>query len=964
EYDNYPVSFFNTHENEWQGICFDIIKEVESLTGLVFDVIHNEKTSWSELAGMLEQGDAFIISEMLRTPERENKFLWTETGYLTDQSALLSRADFPNISIHDVLSMKVGLTKDIAHTELFYIWFPDHKNTVEFDSSDAALQALVRGEIDLVMNKNNLLLHLTHYQELPGFKANIVFDNNFESMFGLHKDQAVLRSIMDKALGLIDTKTISGHWLRRTYDYRVALEKARRPWVIGVIAVLCLVLAGLIIIYLKDRKKNKTIVEQAKELAAVNNRIEAVMSNVPGMIYQCLYNSPLYTLTFVNDGSKELIGYTPEELIGKVNKYQELVHPDDAEDIEKKCAETLDIGLPYENTNRLIMPDGSIKWIWERSRVLEKKPDGSPSLIEGCVFDITERRQLEAAELANRAKSEFLATMSHEIRTPMNSIMGFAELAIDSDSMAQTNEYLGKIADSTKWLLRIINDILDISKIESGKMEMEHVPFDMREVFSRCQSVILPEVKDRGLDLSIYAEPVSGRQLLGDPVRLYQVLMNLLSNAVKFTKTGVVKFSSSIKNINNGSATIYFEVKDTGIGMTPEQVKKIFDPFIQADSSTTRDYGGTGLGLAISKNIVELMNGKLVVESELGVGSTFSFELTFDTVEAPDEKYSQKKFEMLERPYFDGLVLICDDNSLNQQVICAHLARVGLETVVAENGKIGVEIVRERIQKNQKPFDLILMDMFMPVMDGMEASAKIMALETGTPIVAMTANVMVSEIEKYKKHGMPDCLGKPFTSQELWHILLKHLTPVSSESVSDGTDDQYYDIEYQKMMRLNFYKNNKTVHNEISEAVAAGDTKLAHRLAHTLKGSAGLLGKTGLRNAASEVEALLRDGSASIWETKMNILKTELSLVLEEFKPLTEGAVQEKSLALNADQKRALFEKLEPMLKNSNPECVDLLGTIRAVPGAETLAQQIQDFSFKDAAVTLAELKKKMGGKS
>jgi CheY-like chemotaxis protein/two-component sensor histidine kinase len=569
------------------------------------------------------------------------------------------------------------------------------------------------------------------------------------------------------------------------------------------------------------------------------------------------------------------------------------------------------------------------------------------------------------AEAESQAKSAFLATMSHEIRTPMNSIMGFAELAIDSESMTQTNEYLGKIADSTKWLLRIINDILDISKIESGKMELERVPFDMRDVFSRCQSVILPAVKNKGLDLSIYAEPVAGKQLLGDPVRLYQVLMNLLSNAVKFTEAGIIKFSSSIKESANGNATVYFEVKDTGIGMTPEQINKIFNPFVQADSSTTRDYGGTGLGLAIAKNLVELMNGKLIVESALGIGSTFSFELTFDTVEVPDDNADQKKHEMLEKPFFEGHILICDDNPLNQQVICAHLARVGLQTVAVENGKLGVEMVRERMEKNQKPFDLILMDMFMPVMDGMEAASKIIALKTGTPIVAMTANVMVSEIEKYKKNGMPDCLGKPFTSQELWQILLKYLVPISLTSIkgksTSGLESDYDDnMEQQKMMRLNFYKSNQTVHDDIEGAVAAGDIKLAHRLAHSLKGSAGLLGKTGLRNAASEVEALLKDGAVSVWDTKMSILKAELSLVLEEFKSLAEETKQEKQQALDTEQTFALFDRLKPMLENNNPECADLLGQIRAVPGAEFLARQIENFNFDTALNTLVELRKKM----
>jgi CheY-like chemotaxis protein len=252
------------------------------------------------------------------------------------------------------------------------------------------------------------------------------------------------------------------------------------------------------------------------------------------------------------------------------------------------------------------------------------------------------------------------------------------------------------------------------------------------------------------------------------------------------------------------------------------------------------------------------------------------------------------------------------------------------------------------------------MDMFMPVMDGMEAASKIIAMNTGTPIVAMTANVMVSELEKYKKQGMPDCLSKPFTSQELWHLLLKYLTPVNSKPINIDTDE-HDDIEHQKMMKLNFYKNNQTVHNEIEEAVAAGDTKLAHRLAHTLKGNAGMLGKTGLRAAAFEVESLLKDGIDSVWENKMNILKTELKLVLEEIKPVAEGTPQEKSQTLDIEQTTALFKKLEPMLENNNPECMDLLGDIRAVPGADILVQQIENFNFKDAAMTLAELRKKVG---
>ncbi|MDR2580464.1 MAG: transporter substrate-binding domain-containing protein [Fibromonadaceae bacterium] len=827
---NYPISFFNTRHKEWQGISFDVLQEIEALTGLEFVVANKPNVDFPELFRLLESGDMLMVSELVRSRDREGRFLWPSTPFLIDNTALISKTEHRDINAHEVLSVKVGLTKNSAHSMLFNKWFQDHKKTVEYNSKEEALGALIDGEVDMIITSAVTLLWLTNFLELPGYKTNIVFNSVYESAFGFNKDAGVLLSIVNKALELIDTEAISGRWLRKTYDYRVKLAQAQTPWMIALAATLAMLLIIITVIYVRDKRKNKTIID----------------------------------------------------------------------------------GL----------------------------------------------RRAEVAEESNKAKSRFLAMMSHEIRTPMNSIVGFAELALDSESRPQVDDYLKKITDSTRWLLRIINDILDISRIEAGKMELDYVPFGLHEVFSRCQSVVLPSIKDKGLDLSISAEPSIGKKLIGDPVRLYQILMNLLSNAVKFTDTGTIKFTSAIKSSNDAHTTVYFEVKDTGIGISSEQIKKIFNPFTQADSSTTRNYEGTGLGLAIVKNIVELMDGKLAVESSPGAGSTFSFEITFNTIDVPNE-ISQKSFDIVERPYFNGLVLICDDNSLNQQVICAHLARVGLQTMAAENGKIGVEMVRERKSKNEKPFDLILMDMFMPVMDGMEAAAKIIAMNTGAPVVAMTANVMVNELEEYKRNGMPDCLGKPFTTQELWQLLLKYLKPVSTELLCGNIDDD--DMEQQKIMQLNFYKSNQAVHTEIAEAAAAGDTKLAHRLAHTLKGSAGLLGKTDLRNAASEVEALLRDGTASVWDNRMNVLKTELMRALEEYKPLLNKISKQERPVLDTEQTLALFEKLGPMLEKVNPECVDLLDSIRAVPGAEELAQQIENYNFKAAAKTLAELKNKVG---
>jgi len=387
--------------------------------------------------------------------------------------------------------------------------------------------------------------------------------------------------------------------------------------------------------------------------------------------------------------------------------------------------------------------------------------------------------RVNISDEASKVKSSFLATMSHEIRTPMNSIMGFTELALDDETSPKTRDYLTKIQTNSEWLLQIINDILDISKIESGKMELEKIPFDMHELFSSCRALVMPKAVEKGILLHFYAEPSVGKKPLGDPTRLRQVFVNLISNAIKFTNVGMVKVQSEITKTADNSATMSFVIKDSGIGMTPEQIERVFDSFTQAESGTMRKYGGTGLGLAISRTIVEMMGGQLIVESSPGVGSKFSFELTFETIDYTEEELEKKKSYLsdISKPSLEGEVLVCEDNEMNQFVIVEHLARVGLKAVVAENGRIGVDIVKDRIRKGERLFDLIFMDIHMPVMDGFEAADEINKLNINIPMVAMTANVMNEDMDVYKLSGIPDCVGKPFTSQELWRCLLKYFTP-------------------------------------------------------------------------------------------------------------------------------------------------------------------------------------------
>jgi len=568
-------------------------------------------------------------------------------------------------------------------------------------------------------------------------------------------------------------------------------------------------------------------------------------------------------------------------------------------------------------------------------------------------------KELKKTAAANRAKSDFLANMSHEIRTPMNSIIGFAELAQYDYNSPRTTEYLGEILESADWLLKIINDILDISKIESGKIEMEHIPFDLPELFAYCQFSIMPKTEEKGITLYCYAEPSLGKKLVGDPIRLRQIIMNILSNAVKFTNIGIIKLLATIRKYDDKSITIYFEVRDSGIGMTQEQISRIFEPFIQADGSVTRRFGGTGLGLAITKNFVELMGGKLEVESTIGIGSKFGFELTFDTVD-DDEMTTEvpaKVFSDIEIPKFVGEALICEDSNLNQRVIRDHLTMVGVKTVVADNGQEGVEIVTARTHRNENPFDLILMDIHMPVMDGLEAAAQIASLGIKSPIIAITANVMTNDLELYREKGFNDFIGKPFTSQQLWGCLIKYL-PVESYSIIDRHQQTVEYEKQQKQRRIHFVQSNQTTFSEIIKAYEAGDIIFAHRLAHTLKGNAGQIGEKSLQTVAAAVESMLSKGKKPHDKEKLEALKIELQLVLDNLMPL---ALEANSIYIeditDRVKIREILEELELILNTNETSSRKMLPELRAIPGAEELAQKVDDFEFNLARIELFKFK-------
>ena len=370
-----------------------------------------------------------------------------------------------------------------------------------------------------------------------------------------------------------------------------------------------------------------TIAISSSERRAIMRRTETMMSNLPGMVYQCLNDPPNFTFTFVSEGSLELTGYKPEELIGNAAmRFLDMVHPDDIDHLEKVNAATVSVGLPLEMTFRIITKDGTVKWIWERSRAVEFNQDGTARLLEGFFTDITEQRRLEAVELANRAKSEFLANMSHEIRTPMNAILGMTDLALRNMSSENAlQDYLGNIKNSGNQLLSIINDILDFSRVEAGIVELSPEKYKVHSMINDIVTMINIRIGRKPLDFIIDDDPDLPDEMIGDVTRIKQIIINLLTNAVKFTREGHILFSISAHCETNGVCKLNVSIKDTGIGIRDEDIENLFANFTRLDTRKNRGIEGTGLGLAISKNLVELMGGEITVESKYGEGTCFSF---------------------------------------------------------------------------------------------------------------------------------------------------------------------------------------------------------------------------------------------------------------------------------------------------------------------------------------------------
>jgi len=620
-------------------------------------------------------------------------------------------------------------------------------------------------------------------------------------------------------------------------------------------------------------------------------------------------------VTSWNAGAEELLGYTAGEIIGR--DYG-ILHPSEGgeglDSVERirSCQKLL-------RETHLVAKSGTIIDI-EISAVPMFDEHGAHAGEITIARDITEHKRTQeqllqakqAAEAASRAKSDFVANMSHEIRTPMNGILGFTELVLDSDLTAEQRDSMNAVKSSAESLLSVINDILDFSKIEAGKLDVESIPFSLRDNLTQSMRPLELRARQKKLRFSWNVAPEIADAVIGDPMRLRQVLVNLAGNAIKFTDDGEVELKAEVESQDDQEVVLRFTVRDTGIGISPEKQSVIFEAFSQADMSTTRIYGGTGLGLTIASRLVELMGGRISVESEPGRGSVFRFTVPVGlqaTAGLPLAAASSvpPRARAAQPPPAGAAsttgtrtldVLVAEDNPVNQKLAARLLEKIGHRAHLVENGRDAVEAVKSR------HFDLLLLDIQMPVMGGLAACAAIRDWERTSrgkriAIVAMTAHAMQGDREHFLGAGMDGYISKPVDLAALTSVLNTVAPAVGAVAAANAEPDEMTEATINLTLALERLDNDHELLcdvidifmsecpkslSQIEAALNAADGDKIQQFAHRFKGSAGSLAAERAMSLGAGIEAAGRARDIDTARQLFAQLKEEAGALLPQLK--------------------------------------------------------------------------------
>ncbi|MDQ5984630.1 MAG: Sensor histidine kinase RcsC [Syntrophus sp. SKADARSKE-3] len=595
-----------------------------------------------------------------------------------------------------------------------------------------------------------------------GYKAEEIAGMPFSNV--VHPDDQ--KRVRENAIAMLRGET------HHPYEYRLITKENNIVWCVETVVSLIMEGERAFIGSQMDISKQKRVEEA---LQASEERFRTVIETMPDPYAEVDLDG---NFIFCNQSQINEMGYSREELIGlHYSAYMDRKNAEKAFQIYHQVYKT---GVSVKDFELEWIHKNGQKKRTELSVSLKRDTTGQPVGFYSLYHDITERRKMEAAlcqardmaEVASRAKSEFLASMSHEIRTPMNAILGMAELLAETPLNKEQQKYVEVFKDAGENLLGIINDILDLSKVEAGQVVLECIDFDLAELVERIGEIMSMRAVKKGLELTCHIAPDVPVHLSGDPIRLRQIIVNLMGNAIKFTEAGEVVLDVTRSPVTASSqrqdgVELHISVRDTGIGIPSDKIDMIFDRFIQADASTTRRFGGTGLGLTITRRLVELMGGTIQVQSEIGKGSIFSFTARFNILEGP-----AKEEEALFADITGSRALVIDDNATNRMILREMLTGWGTAVTTVDNGYGGISALKEAFAANL-PYDFIILDYHMPIMDGFATAVEIRK----DPNLASTVVIMLSsgypkeDLGKAKRVGIDQFLYKPVKRRDLRETL-------------------------------------------------------------------------------------------------------------------------------------------------------------------------------------------------
>ncbi len=751
-----PYEAFDQQGN-YIGIVAEHLKLIEKKLGIKIDIIPSQ--SWSESVAKVKRGEIDVLSETSDS-DLQSHLTFTQP-YVSSPVVIVMKNDQDYVeNIEQIKHKKIAVIKEYGYIPKIIKKYPSLDPHI-VDTIQEGLTAVSTGKVDALLA--TLAQASYHISELGINNINIVGKTEFTTQlaFGMSKEFAPMAPLFNRALGAIskgEKQRILDSWGKHKYA-----TKTDYTWLATIAGIMSLIIA---VFFYWNRKLAKEVRLRKK----IEAQTQALIDAIPLQIIITSFHGDI-----LSANPQALTDYKiRKEDIGHLNILSFYNDFNDRHAVMKELTKKGKVEqkiIPFKKT------DGTVRSMM--MSIMRVNYHNQNALLTIAV-DMTERLEMEAAmqeakenaEAANHAKSEFLANMSHEIRTPMNAIIGFTELLNDQVKDPKLKSFVKTIHSAGNSLLLLINDILDLSKIEAGKMDIEKTATNPHELFTELGNIFMMSIREKGLDLIIDVDPEIPESLMLDAVRLRQVLLNLIGNAVKFTELGHVRLRARTVNEDKirSKLNLLIDIEDTGIGIPKQQLQSIFNEFQQTDGQSFSKFGGTGLGLPISRRLTELMGGEISVKSKAGGGSTFTVSLNSVAVASVKPKVLSETDDFVTNTvqFAPAVILVVDDIIDNRQLICENFVDTEITIVEAENGQEAVNIAQ------QQAIDLILMDIRMPVMNGYQAAEEIKQFKN-VPIIALTASVMKDDYERVKSENFDSYLRKPVLRTDLFATLARFL---------------------------------------------------------------------------------------------------------------------------------------------------------------------------------------------